>query len=150
MNPMRGGESHALCSPIRSRLHLTLLPIPLSPIHSDAFPHLHLHIFPLVNIMISVLDILGCATSTTRGQVLRIRAVIGATASRGRKESLVGLDTASRSPSNRPLLDSIDGGASNRTSNSLNPVKSVKSVEERSEGIRIFCLGNREALLPHR
>jgi hypothetical protein len=60
-------------------------------------------------------------------------------ASLGRKESLTSLDTASRPPSSRFSLDSIDesAGAYNRTSTSLNPVKSIKSLWKRSRKVSI-------------
>ena len=62
-------------------------------------------------------------------------------ASLDRKESLTSLDTASRPPSSRFSLDSIDegagAGANNRSSTSLNPVKSIKSLWKRSRKVSI-------------
>jgi len=68
-------------------------------------------------------------------------------ASLGRKESLTSLDAAaSRPPSSRFSLDSIEEGAGNRTSTSLNPVKSIKSLWKRSRKASIsFVSGSSPA-----
>ena len=67
-------------------------------------------------------------------------------ASLGRKESLTGLDAASRPPSSRFSLDSSDEGANNRSSTSLNPVKSIKSLWKRSRKASIsFVSGSSPA-----
>jgi len=68
-------------------------------------------------------------------------------ASLGRKESLTSLNAAaSRPPSSRFSLDSIDEGANNRTSTSLNPVKSIKSLWKRSRKASIsFASGSSPA-----